>query len=71
MKGREKTRQVWENWSQQLEHKQSPKGTFGEGQAWYHGHKLVDSLIGWEVTVTSQGLECHLTFLRGRLHIAQ
>ena len=31
--------------------------------------KLVESLIGWEVTV-GQGSECHLTFVRGTLHIA-
>ena len=30
--------------------------------------KLVESLIGWEVTV-GQRSECHLTFVRGRLHI--
>ena len=32
--------------------------------------KLVESLIGWEVTV-GQGLECHLTFVRGLLHITE
>ena len=32
--------------------------------------KLVGSLIGREVTV-GQGSECHLTFVRGLLHIAQ
>ena len=32
--------------------------------------KLVGSLIGWEVTV-GQGSECHSTFVRGRLHIAE
>ena len=32
--------------------------------------KLVESLIGWEVTV-GQGSECHLTFVRGRLYIAE
>ena len=32
--------------------------------------KLVESLIGYEVTV-SQGSECHLTFVRGRLHITE
>ena len=32
--------------------------------------KLVESLISWEVTV-GQGSECHLTFVRGRLHIAK
>ena len=32
--------------------------------------QLVESLIGWEVTV-GQGSECHLTFVRGLLHIAQ
>ena len=32
--------------------------------------KLVASLISWEVTV-GQGSECHLTFVRGRLHIAE
>ena len=32
--------------------------------------KLVDSLIGWEITVV-QGSECHLTFVRGKLHIAE
>ena len=33
--------------------------------------KSVESLIGWEVTVTGQGSECHLTFVSGRLHIAE
>ena len=32
--------------------------------------KLVESLIGREVIV-GQGSECHLTFVRGLLHIAQ
>ena len=32
--------------------------------------KLVESLIGREVTI-GQGSECHLTFVRGLLHIAQ
>ena len=32
--------------------------------------KLVESLIGWVVTV-GQGSECHLTFVRGKLHIAE
>ena len=32
--------------------------------------KLVESLIGREVTV-GQGSECHLTFVRGLLHIAK
>ena len=32
--------------------------------------KLVERLIGWEVTV-GHGSECHLTFVRGRLHIAE
>ena len=32
--------------------------------------KLVESLIGREVTV-GEGSECHLTFVRGLLHIAQ
>ena len=32
--------------------------------------KLVESLIGWEVTV-GKGSECHLTFLGGILHIAE
>ena len=32
--------------------------------------KLVESLIGRDVTV-GQGSECHLTFVRGLLHIAQ
>ena len=32
--------------------------------------KLVESLIGWEVTV-GQGSECHLTFVRGRLYIPE
>ena len=32
--------------------------------------KLVESLIGWDVTV-GQGSECHLTFVRGILHIAE
>ena len=33
--------------------------------------KFVEGLIGWEVTVTGQGSECHLIFVRGRLHIAE
>ena len=33
--------------------------------------KLVESVIGLEVTVTGQGPECHLTFVRGKLHIAE
>ena len=33
--------------------------------------KLVESLIDWEVTVTGKGSECHLTFVIGRLHIAE
>ena len=32
--------------------------------------KLVESLIGWEVTV-GQRIESHLTFVRGTLHIAE
>ena len=32
--------------------------------------KLVESLIGWEVTV-GQGSECHIIFVRGLLHIAE
>ena len=32
--------------------------------------KLVESLIDWVVTV-GQGSECHLTFVRGKLHIAE
>ena len=32
---------------------------------------LVESLIGWVVTVTGQGPECHLTIVRGILHIAE
>ena len=32
--------------------------------------KLVENLIGWEVNV-GQGSECHLTFVRGELHIAE
>ena len=32
--------------------------------------KLVESLMGWEITV-GQGSECHLTFMRGILHIAE
>ena len=32
--------------------------------------KLVESPIGWEVTV-GQGSECHSTFSRGTLHIAE
>ena len=31
---------------------------------------LVESLISWEVTVAGQVSECHLTFVRGRLSIA-
>ena len=33
--------------------------------------KLLESLIGWEVTVTGRRSECHLTFVRRRLHIAE
>ena len=33
--------------------------------------KLVKSLIGWQVTVTGQETDCHLTFVRGKLHIAE
>ena len=32
--------------------------------------ELVESLISWEVTV-GQGSECHLIFVRGRLHITE
>ena len=32
--------------------------------------KLLESLIGWGITV-GQGSECHLTFVRGRLYIAE
>ena len=32
--------------------------------------KLVESLIGWEVTV-GQGSECHFIFVRGILQIAE
>ena len=32
--------------------------------------KLMESLIGWEVTV-GQGSECHLIFVRGKIHIAE
>ena len=32
--------------------------------------KLAESLTGCEVTV-GQGSECHLTFVRGRLHIVE
>ena len=32
--------------------------------------KLVESLISWEIAV-GKGLECHLTFVRARLHIAE
>ena len=33
--------------------------------------KLVKSLIGFEVIVSGRGSECHLTFVRGRQHIAE
>ena len=33
--------------------------------------KLMESLISWEVTVTGQGSECRLTFVRGGLNIAE
>ena len=33
--------------------------------------KLVESIFGLEVTVTGAGSKCHLTFLRGILHIAE
>ena len=32
--------------------------------------KLVESLIGWEVTV-GQASECHSTLVRGKLHISE
>ena len=32
---------------------------------------LMECLIGWEVTVTNQGSECHLTFVRGILNIVE
>ena len=32
---------------------------------------FVKSLIGWEVTVTGQGSECHLSLVRRRPHIAE
>ena len=81
----EKTRQVWGNWAQQLEHKQVPKQ--GDGTRCSEGKpsqlschtlrkcsvettrnsvrvnlgirvvKLVESLVGWEVTGTGQGSE--------------
>ena len=100
MKSREKkTRQVRENWSQQLEHKQVPKrgrepGVRKGNRSLLACHtrckysmdttrnsvkdklgimvmKLVESLLGWEVPVTGQGSEFHLTFVRERLHIAE
>ena len=99
MKSRVKTRQVQENWSQQLEHRQVPKrGTEPDVRKGKRSllachtrckcsmettcnslkvklglmvMQLVESLIGFEVTVTGQGSECHLTFVRGRLHIAE
>ena len=99
MKSQVKTGQVWEIWSQQLDHKQVLKrGTepgVRKGQRSLlacHTRckcsiettrnsvkvklgikvmKFMDSLIGWEVTVTGQGSECHLTFVKGRLHIAE
>ena len=33
--------------------------------------EFMKSLIGREVTVTGRGSECHLTFVRGILHIAE
>ena len=33
--------------------------------------KLMESLIGLVVTIIGQGSECHLTFVRGRLYIAE
>ena len=33
--------------------------------------KLVESPIGWGVTVTDQGLESYLTFVNGRLHTGE
>ena len=33
--------------------------------------KWVESLNGWEVTVTGQGSEYHLTFVKEILHIAE
>ena len=99
MNSREKTRQVRENWSQQLEHKQVPKCGTEQGvrkgkRALLACHtrckrfmvttrnsmkvmfgikvmKLMESLIGGDVTVTGQGSECHLTFVGGRLYIVE
>ena len=34
------------------------------------GYQLMKSLIGMEVVVPGRGSECHLTYARGRLHIA-
>ena len=33
--------------------------------------KLLESLISWVVTITGQGSECHLTFVRGSFQIAE
>ena len=33
--------------------------------------KLMKSLIGMEVSVAGRGSECHLTFVRGKLYIAE
>ena len=94
MKSREKIWQVWENWFQQLEHKQvskrgteldvrkgkrslsachtrckySMKTTRNSVKVKRGIMKLLESMIGWEFVVTGQGSECHLTFVRGRLH---
>ena len=79
-KSRVEISQVRGIWSQQFEHKQVPKG--GRNQmsgrvsvlCWLATPvgvmKLVESLIGWEDTV-GQGSECHLTFVRRLLHIAE
>ena len=86
MKSRVKIRQIRSNWSQQLEQNQERSLLASHTRCKCSMEttrnsvkvkpgikvmKLVESLISWEFTVTGQGSECHLTFVRGRFHIAE
>ena len=72
------TRQVQEILVSTLEHLQVPKWDRKCSMETTHNSvkvklgikvmKLVESLVGWEITV-GQGSECHLTFVRGKLHM--
>ena len=76
VKIRVKRWQVQGIWSQQLANKQVPSKSMEtthnsvKVKLGIKVMKLVESLIGWEVT-DGKGSECHLTFVRGLLHIAE